>query len=191
MPHNLVKSLANSKHFDRWTRNRAGESVAEIAVKDKVREEAVNHSLRTVNAYRSRNTVEAANHAMSGVVINVMDAVEKALMGALAASYETEKDGKKVQEPDHSTRMKAVSEARELAKVIQPKSPGTQIGVNVGVGIGDRKATGIYVGMEERMRDIRKDMKERPQLAEAKVVQTQVLEAVAGEYIESDEDDEE
>lgn len=184
-----IRSLANSKHFDRWARNKSGESIEEIAKKDKVAEKAVATSLRTVDAYRSRNTAETANHAISGVVINVMQKLEAALVEALSANHETEKDGKKTNEPDHSIRLKAVSEVREMAKVIQPKTPATQIGVSVGVGISDRKASGSYIGMEERMRDIRKEMKDRPKLAEAKVVQTQVLEPVAGEYVESEEDD--
>lgn len=184
-------ALANSKHFDRYYRNKSGESIEDIAKKDGVREKAVKDSLLTVEAYRTRNTVESTNQAMSSVVLNLASRIEGAIAEALEATYESEKDGKKIEEPDHTTRLKAVSEVREIAKVIQPKSGGPQIGINVGVGISDRKASGTYVGMEERMRDIRKTIKERPQLAEAKVVQTQVLEAVAGEYVDNEEDEEE
>jgi hypothetical protein len=193
---NHPASIANTKHFVRWTRNRAGESVEEIAKKDGVGEEAVRKSLRSVEEYKARNTVDTANHAISGVVINVMQHVEKALIEGLSASYEVTKTDentkqeKTVKEPDHAMRLKAVAEAREMAKVIQPKGQGQSIGIQVGVGIGDRKATGNYVGMEERMRDIRKEINERPLLAE-KVVQTQVLEANPGDIIEGDDDGEE
>lgn len=188
-------SLSNSKHFERFVRNKGGETVEEIAKKDKVKEEAVRISLRTVEAYRARNTFENANHAAAGVIMEVMGAVKTALEESLGATYEvTKKDPKTqieetVHEPDHTTRLKGVAEAREILKVIQPKSAGQQIGISVGVSTGDRKATGTYSGMEERLRDIRKDIKERP-ILEGKVIQTQVLEAEVGSVIEDDEDEE-
>jgi hypothetical protein len=171
--------------MERYDRNKAGESIAEIAEKDKVSEKAVQDSIRNVQLYRSRYTHEAANQAISEIIVEKAQKVGKAIDNGLEAYQEyeiTDKRGRKrrVRRPDVSAQMRAVGEYRQLAVVIQPKSaPSTH--VNVGVGVSNRVQTGSYSGMEDRLRTIIKKQKETPLLEGSTLVQS-VMEIPTGEF---------
>jgi len=133
--------------------------------------------------------------SLIGIVMSLDAETRTAVAGALRATYEVTKteDGKEVtvKEPDHTTRMNAVSKVVDLAKAALPKGgPSIQVGmgVNVGAGRATPAATGSYVGMEDRLRAIRQEIAGRPQLEE-RTVTTAVLEAPGGDIIDGDDDE--
>lgn len=189
-----IPDLSRSIHMERWIRVHNGESVAEVAARDKVSEKTIQESLRAIELYKGRNTVDHANQSMASAVLAVANETKEALKGGLTATYEVEKerDGKKItiKEPDHSTRLKAVTEVREIVRSIQPKAP-SNTNVNFGLAIGARgqpqEARG-FVGMEDRLRELRTKMKAQPQLA-ARSIQTAELETPEGEFLAADDDE--
>jgi len=178
--------------IDRYHRNKQGESIEEIAKRDGVTEITVKDSIRKVEIFRSRRSVDLMNEDIAGIVIDSGKAVNNALQEALTAEneYQDSKTGEKISVPDHSIRLQAASEVREFAKVIQPKV-GPHSTVNVGVGIsGGRVATGSYIGMEDRLREIRKTRAEQP-LLEGRTVTATVLQTDGEEEDAGDEEAEE
>jgi hypothetical protein len=172
--------------IERYHRNKQGESIEEVAKRDKVTQATVKTNIREVELWRSQRSVDLMNEDLSGIVINSARAVQSSLNDALTAENEfTTAEGEKISVPDHGTRLRAVSEVREIAKVVQPKNE-SHTNVNVGVGIaGGRIATASYVGMEDRLREIRKSRTEQPLLEENTVTATIIEGAPNGE----DEDD--
>lgn len=171
----------------------------EIAVEDKVTVEVVKNSIKTVEFKQGYHTNEYLQQNLIGLVLRLAPAAQVALHEALAAATtrETTNDrGERVviKEPDHDTRLKAVSEFQKIAVAAQPKPGHTtnlKVGVGVGVGVGGGQASGTYVGMEDRMRELRQKMKDQPVLAET-VIQTASLKTTDAEIDEEDnsEDDE-
>src|SRR5208282_4493280 len=168
------------KHMERALRVKSGETVAEIAKTDGVTEKAVEKSLRIIRVNRARHSEEFLKEELIRIAMQLGPGTVNAVAGALEATYDVTKNdnGKEVtvQEPDHSTRLKAVEQFVEIAKAAQPKTGGN---INVGMGVNvnrpTRQATGTYVGMEDRLRDITKEIEQQP-LLEGHTVQMTTLE---------------
>lgn len=188
----VVRDLTRSIHYDRFLKNRNGQSFKEIAEAERVSEKTVRDSVKNVEIYQMRTAVEYANHNLGAIIVNATPLASDAINEALQATDEvevTDKDGKKTTKitPDHSTRLRAVETITEIAKAIQPKSPGPSTHVQVGVGVGANagiKATGSFVNMEARMRELRAGIKATPQLEGS--VQPGVIEGVAEEELAMD-----
>jgi len=165
---------ASKIHIQRYIRNRAGETVEEIAKHDHVTERAVQNSLRIAGIQRAHLTPEFMREGLIGVVMDGTTKISTSLLEALEATTPVEicKDGKTetVMQPDHKTRFCAIDRYVNIATTAQPRGPASQTNVNVGVGVNVRQASGAYVGMEDRLRTIRQQMKEAPQLEARKVV---------------------
>jgi hypothetical protein len=177
--------------LDRYYRNKAGESIEAIALKDKVSETTVKQSIRAVEVYRQRNSVDASNETLISTILASGPALRKTLLEALSAqSIEvSEQDGKKIvtKRPNHDVRLRAVSEVTKMAVAVQPKSNGPSTHVQVGVAIpGARSTGGIYVGMEERLSNIMAEQDQKPAAIQGEVLRQSALELPAGE-IEEDE----
>jgi hypothetical protein len=191
----LSYNPGNGKHLERALRVKSGETIAEIAQRDGVTEKAVQKSLRIVNVNRARHSDEFLKESLIGIVMSLGPETRSAVAGALGATYDVTKqeNGKDVivQEPDHSTRLKAVEQFVEIAKAAQPKG-GPSINVGMGVQVGQGRgvaASGAYIGMEDRLKAIRQEIAQRPQLEE-RTVTTAVLEAPGG-IIDGDDDEDE
>lgn len=170
--------------MQRFFRNRSGEDIATIAKNDKVSEKTVAESIRICEAYRTLSSAESINHSLGALVAEVLPEAQAAIKEALVATdqIEVEKDGKKELRTvaDHGTRLRAFDRVVETARVIQPKVPSHPMHLQVGVGINPgRQASGSYLGMEDRMREIRTNLQTQPQLPAAEV---------EGEYIEAGDD---
>jgi hypothetical protein len=188
------------KHLERALRVKGGYTVAEIAKQDGVSEQAVQKSLRIVNINRARHSDEFLKEEFVRIAMLLGPGTAQAVAGALGATYDvtkTDKDGKEivVQEPDNTTRLQAVDRVVEIAKVALPKG-GPSINVGMGVNVAANRSTpsasGAYIGMEDRLRAIRQEIAQRPQLEE-KTVTTATLEMPGGEILDGDvdEDDDE
>lgn len=184
----VQSSLSSGVHFDRWIRvNRTGESIGDVARKDKVSVDAVKRSIASVELFKGRNTVEAVNQELIDVVRKCSPAMQGAIIEALGATIEYKQGETITTEPDNSMRMLAVERLTELAKVVQPKGGGTSVNVGVGVVANANASAGPYVGMEERLSEIRK------QIATAPVLEGSTVQAAAltSEYADDEEDSEE
>jgi hypothetical protein len=183
------------KHLERALRVKSGETIPEIAKADGVSEKAVQKSLRIVNVNRARHSDEFLKEELIRIAMKLGPGTMTAVAGALEATYDVTKNdnGKEVtvQEPDHSTRLKAVEQFVEIAKAAQPKTGGN-INVGMGVNVGGTRATptatGSYVGMEDRLRAIRQEIAQRPQLEE-RTVTTATLEQPGGDILDGDDDE--
>jgi len=153
-------SLANRKHLDRFILHKGGKTIDEIAAEEDVRPETIRASVRKVEIAQGYYNQEFLNQSLISLVLNATPAAQKALMAALSAqTVRTAKNkaGEEIliKEPDYDTQAKGLAEFREIAKAAQPKpSHQTKIAVGVGVGV-NAQASGSYVGMEDRMREIK------------------------------------
>jgi hypothetical protein len=187
-----LASLNIPVHFERFQRMKEGETIESIAEADGVTEQVVRRSIATARLYRERNTADQANQAIVSVLLDEVTSLKRTLHDALNAEVVYEKGGKTVKEPDHSTRVNAGRLYKDLAQTVQPKSDNsTKIQVGVGINQG-RVATGAYVGMEDRLREIRQKRTQNV-LPEAKTVRTMELDGATGEFAtpaDDGEDDE-
>jgi hypothetical protein len=153
-------SLANRKHLDRFILHKGGKTIDEIAAEEEVRPETIRASIRRVEIAQGYYNQEFLNQSLISIVLSAAPAAQKAVLSALGAqTVRTSKNSKGeeifVKEPDHETQLKGLAEFREIAKAAQPK-PAHQTKIAVGVGVGvNTQASGSYVAMEDRMRDIK------------------------------------
>jgi hypothetical protein len=175
---------SSSIHFDRHALNKSGKSIEEIAVMEGVKPEAIRRSIETVEMYRHRNTADTMNQSLISVVQRLETKILGALERGLNAVTDVHSNGKVEKQPDHAIQIKAVAEVRQLAQVVQPKA-SPQVNVGVGVGINSqptRVATGSYVGMEDRLREIRK-LRENQKTIEGRTdIVTKTLETADGDF---------
>jgi hypothetical protein len=174
------------KHLERALRVKGGYTVAEIAKQDGVSEQAVQKSLRIVNINRARHSDEFLKEEFVRIAMLLGPGTAQAVAGALNATYDVTRteDGQEIvsQEPDYTTRLQAVDRVVEIAKVALPKGgPSINVGMGVNVNHPTRQATGTYVGMEDRLRDITKNIEHQP-LLEGRTVQMTTLEQPQGEF---------
>lgn len=186
----VIRDLTRTIHYARYLKNRSGQSFAEIAESEKVSEKTVKESVKNFEVYQMMTAVEHVNHGLGSVVVEAIPLMRVAMNEALQATDEIEvkdKDGNKTTKiiPDHSTRNRAMETINEIAKTIQPKAPGPSTHVQVGVGVngnGGIKASGSFVNMEARMRELREGIKAAPQLAGSEPGMLEgVAEEVAGD----------
>jgi hypothetical protein len=188
-------SLGSPKHLSRFIRQKAGKTIEEIAAEDGVTPEVVKVSIRNVEFKQGYHTNEYLQQNLIGVVLKLAPATQGALLEALTAGTNrtsTNDRGEEITifEPDHDTRLKAVAEVRQIAGVASPRAANqTNVKVGVGVGLGVNQASGSYVGMEDRMRELRQRMKDQPLLPDV-VIQTASLKTIDAEVEEEDGDDE-
>lgn len=181
--------LNSNLHTERFLRSTSGETIADIAKDQGVTEKAILRSIADVKLYRSRNTHENVNQAISAVILSVAKELQNAVSQALKATFDVKDGDKTVKEADHSTRLRAAAEIRQLAQVVQPKSsPSTNVSVGVGVTQQTRVASGGYVGMEDRLRQIRQQRSEQTVL-EGSTVAVAELEQPGGEFAVGDDQD--
>jgi hypothetical protein len=187
-------SLGSPKHISRFIRSKAGKTYDEIAAEDNISVEQVKKSIRTVEFKQGFQTNEYLNAELIGMILKASPPALSALIEALKAGKNreaTNEQGEKftVFEPDHDTRLKALSEFQKIAVAAQPKAGHqTNVKVGVGVGVGVTQASGSYVGMEDRMRELRQRMKDQPVLPGV-VIQTASLKTIDAE-VEDEADDE-
>ena len=186
----IVALSASSVHFNRYFRNKSGKSIEEIAREEDVTERIVRKSVQTVEMFRQQHTAEHLNEIVIGMLLNRAQDIDAALQQAANAveEIEVERNGKTttVKIPDHATRLEAVDKYTELAKTVQPKVGPS---IKVGVGIQTQVASGPYVGMEDRLREIRKKRQEQPQI-EGRVLTVADLESSGGPEDEEEDGEE-
>jgi hypothetical protein len=150
----------------RFLRARAGVSIEEIALQDRVSQRTVERSIQRADAFRLANSIEAVNEALSDSILKNKPDMDESINSALKATrLVKDADGTYRSVPDHRVQLKAVDKLVAIAKTMQPKA-GKVTKVNVGVGVGVH-TTRNYEGFEERLRKIRAAM-EAPAQIEAK-----------------------
>lgn len=155
MASNPRSGPASQTSLDRYARNKAGESIEEIARKDRVSENAIKNSIRSIQLYRELHSTDFTNEGVNAVLQGRVRDLDKALERGLNASDTVEENGKKKKVPDVPLQLRAVGEYRALLTTVQPKvAPSVNVGVGVGVNQTTRVASGTYVGMEDRLRKI-------------------------------------
>lgn len=182
-------ALNSPVHFRRYDLLKSGKDIKEIAELERVGEGAIRRSIEAVKLYTTRNTHDNMNQGLISVIMELKNDIRDALREALGATIEIKDGDKTVHEPDHNTQLKAVAEVRQIAQVVQPRTGPT---TNIGIGINNqptRVASGGYVGMEDRLREIRQQRQQQP-LLEAKTVAVAELEQPGGEFATEDEGDE-
>jgi hypothetical protein len=161
------KSLATVTHLYRHTRFKAGLPVEDIAAEDGVSVKTILSSIKRVEAIAMMNTQEHLKTALIATVLGAKDDVDAALGEALRSTV-TGREG--VQVPNHTVRMKAISEFRQLAETAQPKNfPGRPVNVAVHNTQQTAVATQLpagqkYEGFEERLRTLRSKIDQHNQL---------------------------
>lgn len=189
-------SLGTPKDLSRFIRSKNGKTAEEIAAEDGVTLEVVKKSCLNVELRQGLHTQEYLQQHLIGLVIKLAPRAQIALLEALTAENTREVKNDRgetmlIKEPDHDTRLKAVSEFQKVALAAQPK-PGHSTNVKVGVGVGmvgGGQVSGTFVGMEERMREIRQARKGQPVLEAATVRSVQIIDAEVPD--EDDSEDEE
>jgi len=186
-----MTSLGNKKHLERFILNRGGKTIEEIALAENISEEAVRKSIRSVEVAKGYHTQEYLTESLIGIILKSTPAAQEAILTMLTATKPktvTNERGETatIFEPDTDVIAKGLSEYRQLAAVAQPK-PGHSTNVKVGVGLAMGQANGSFVGMEERMREIRQQRKDQPVLS-APVIQATVL---SGDDVHVEDGDEE
>lgn len=175
-------------HLRRYFRNKAGETLQEIAQSDGVEEITVKDSIRAVEVHRNRHNAETLNESVVATVLDIMPAVKKSLHSQLTATVVVEDDkGKKKREPDYQTQKNAVAEVRGLIQTVQPKTPtvhATQ--VNVGQPGAPRLASGTYVGMEDRLKAIQTELDSKPSDPQKQLAQGPLRPVEDAEYEEAE-----
>ncbi|MGC1686722.1 MAG: hypothetical protein WA734_13940 [Candidatus Acidiferrales bacterium] len=195
MPSRGSTSLGSPKHLSRFIRQKSGKTIEEIAAEDNVTIEQVKNSIRAVEFKQGYHTNEYLQQNLIGLVLRLAPAAQGALLSALSAEKRRDSvndRGEKITiaEPDHDTQLRAVAEFQKIAVAAQPKV-GNQTNVKVGVGlnVAAGQASGSYVGLEERMRELRQKRKEQP-IIEGSTVQAVSL--IAGQSVmESGDGDDE
>jgi hypothetical protein len=185
------RALTNSSiHFERYAANKSGKSVEEIAEEDHVKPEAIRRSIETVEIYRHKNTADTMNQVLISVVQRLETKLLAALERGLGAQTEIHDDKGKVKKaPDHAMQIKAAAEVRQIAQVVQPKA-APQLNVGVGVGINSpptRVATGSYIGMEDRLREIRKLREGQATIEGRTAIVLKELEGTGEDFTEANE----
>lgn len=189
MPSRGSSSLGNPKHLSRFIRNRAGKTVEEIAEEDGITVDRVKDSIRTVEFKQGYHTNEYLNQNLIGIILKASPAAQDALLKLLTATKSRDVKNERgevmtVVEPDTDAIAKGLAEYRQIAAVAQPKAGHqTNVKVGVGVGVGIAQASGSYVGMEDRMRELRQKMKDQPLLPDV-VIQTASLKTIDAEVEE-------
>lgn len=197
MPMAKYGQLATAEvHLRRYYRNKNGETIQEIAKKDGVQEQTIKDSIRAVELYRIRRSVETMNENVVDVVLETLPNYKKAINDGLKAVSVVEEGNNKRKEPDHNVRMKAASELRSLIQVVQPRTPhvhATQVNVGGGQGQQPRVATGSYLGMEDRLRVINEELEKtknavpsRPLLQGAELHRVPESDYEDGEIVEAE-----
>lgn len=191
MPSRGSSSLGNPKHLSRFIRNRAGKTVEEIAEEDGITVDRVKDSIRTVEFKQGYHTNEYLNQNLIGIILKASPAAQDALLKLLTATKSRDVKNERgevmtVVEPDTDAIAKGLAEYRQIAAVAQPKA-GHQTNVKVGVGlnVAAGQASGSYVGLEDRMREIRQRRIEQPVLESSNV---QAATIVEGELVDEDEE---
>ena len=185
-------SPASEVHLKRYYRNKSGESISEIAARDKVDEATVKNSIHSIELYRQRHNVEVLNEAIVGVVLDVVPRMKKSLARQLEAKTVVDDgNGKKRKEDDFQTQRSAVAEVRGLIQTVQPKAPtvhATQVNANIGAGNTPRLASGSYVGMEDRLKRITDELEIKSTQPEPKklMMQAPIASIEDGEYEEAE-----
>jgi hypothetical protein len=125
----------------RFWANRAGQSVADLAVSQSVSVEEIERSLLLVRTDNERYSAAATGQAARRLFFNALPKIASALDSALSA---TKFQGKKVvmidkatgekeileeevERPDHSVRLQAIDTSRFILAVVQPRDPAVQI----------------------------------------------------------------
>lgn len=161
------KSQAATMHLFRHARHKAGMRVEDIAAEDGVNPDTVLKSINKVDAIAMMNTQEYLKAALINTVLSAKEKVDAALGEALESQI-TGREG--VQVPNHTVRLKAIAEYRQLAETAQPKNfPGRP--VNVAVHNTQQTAVSTplpggqkYEGFEERLRTLRSKIDQHNQL---------------------------
>lgn len=161
----------------------------EIAEEDGITVDRVKDSIRTVEFKQGYHTNEYLNQNLIGIILKASPAAQDALLKLLTATKSRDVKNERgevmtVVEPDTDAIAKGLAEYRQIAAVAQPKAGHqTNVKVGVGVGVGIAQASGSYVGMEDRMRELRQKMKDQPLLPDV-VIQTASLKTIDAEVEE-------
>lgn len=163
----------------------------EIAEEDGITVDRVKDSIRTVEFKQGYHTNEYLNQNLIGIILKASPAAQDALLKLLTATKSRDVKNERgevmtVVEPDTDAIAKGLAEYRQIAAVAQPKA-GHQTNVKVGVGlnVAAGQASGSYVGLEDRMREIRQRRIEQPVLESSNV---QAATIVEGELVDEDEE---
>jgi hypothetical protein len=179
----------------RYYRNHElGEGIPEIAKSEGVEEETVRQSIHSVQLYRTRHKVEHAHEAMVGVVLNATPKVQRTLDKVLTAKTEiTDAAGKVRKVDDLSMQLRGVEMVKGIIQTVQPRGPSTAVQINnanMAHAQSARVATSSYVGMEDMLTEIMKEQQTQP-APEQRQLTGAKLESVRGEYVDTEEADEE
>jgi hypothetical protein len=195
MPSRASTSLGSPKHLSRFIRQKSGKTIEEIAAEDGVSVEQVKTSIRAVEFKQGYHTNEYLTQTLIGIILKASPAAQDSLLAMLTATKSRQATNDRgeaitIVEPDTDVIAKGLAEYRQIAVAAQPKAAHqTNVKVGVGVGVGVNQASGSYVGMEDRMRELRQKMKDQPALPDV-VIQTASLKTIDSEVDEEDGDDE-
>jgi hypothetical protein len=173
----------NDLHFKRYFMHKHGMPIEDIASHSQVSKKTIETSIRAVEMYISMHQIDQVRLTQAKMVVNLSKKQEKALSEALEAMVEeTDENGKVQKTPDHTIRLKAVSEVREIAKNVEPPPPPSKTiieGHKTQVNIGASQTSGIALAgtrdFEQQLRDIQEKRKRlltngEPESSEVKVI---------------------
>lgn len=181
MPSRASTSLGSPKHLSRFIRQKSGKTIEEIAAEDNVSVEQVKTSIRAVEFKQGYHTNEYLTQTLIGIILKASPAAQDSLLAMLTATKSRQATNDRgetitIVEPDTDVIAKGLAEYRQIAVAAQPKvGHQTSVKVGVGVGLGISQASGSYVGMEERMREIRQKMKDQPALPPSTVQSVNII----------------
>ena len=186
----LSRGVRDPRHLMRFMKFQAitgsdAERIASIAKSERVSQNAVRASIRTIQQYRATNDKNERDYRINDYMMSVLPAAKESMIGLLTATELVEigdpKVGKTkiVEQPDKTTRLEAQRIVKDLVVGTQPKSPIAEVNVhqtNQVANLSNAETT------EERMDRLRK------RAAEANLLPAEVA-AVPG-YLDRDEEPE-
>lgn len=157
-----------------WTLWKLEKTVQEIAAQQHMSVKSVQDAIDRVESYRYLPSSELLSADIHATSMELLEEVKEPLRGALKAkTVRTKSNGREIVIDDHSTRLAAVKEIREMAALSQPKGAGVQVNVqNNNLAATQRLANGT--DFESRLRVLRaKNAGQLPAVAQAQLMAPQ------------------
>ena len=184
----LTRGVRDPRHLMRFMKFQAltgsdAERIAAIAKSERVSQNAVRASIRTIQQYRGINDKNEREYLFTNYLNEVMPVAKESIVGLLTATELVEigdpKVGKTkiVEQPDKTTRLEANRIVKDLVVGMQPRSPIAEVNVNQTNQVANLSNAETT---EERMDRLRK------KAAEANLLPAEVA-AVPG-YLDRDEE---
>jgi hypothetical protein len=190
-----VKAQADARHLMRYLNSKAGIPLIELAKRENVSVKTIQESIRTMEAYESRNSEGQLQLAVRDMIISLAPQAKESLSGLMLATTTVEKTNPKtgqkeyISEPDKITRLESLKVYNGMVAAAQPKvSP-----VSLSVSQNNNNQTAVLSAAEtteERLRRLKASAAEHNLLPPVVIGVPETIDRGFDPDEDQDEDDE-